>query len=301
MAKNKTKNKTKGPQWSKTLSPEAIEFTQPAIMLKMVSTIDDRGWPHITIITSNRASAKDKIVWGAFTDGTSKENVKKNPKQGILYMTAEMPFKFLQAKADFDYTTKEGDDLEFFNNTELMRYFTYVRVHTAYYNNLVAATGIRDLPLLGIVSGIVKDLIGKGGLKTGLDEERLNPIGYKLYTAPIAVRAIAYLDPSDGYPIIIPCIPLQAADHNRLVFPLASNSDDLLKIPEGAKVAVHCMNFDFANLVVKGTYTGFKKSRLFKFGVIEIEEVYNSCPPVFGVIYPEERRYERPKVVDFHL
>jgi len=295
------KNKAKGSQWSKTLSPEAIEFTQPSIMLKMVSTIDDRGWPHITIITSNHASAKDKIVWGAFTEGSSKENVKKNPKQGILYMTAEMPFKFLQAKADFDFTTKEGDDLEFFNNTELMRYFTYVRVHTAYYNDLVAATGIRDLPLLGIVSGIVKDLMGKGGLKTELDEERLNTIGYKLYTAPIAVRAIGYLDPSDGYPIIIPCIPLQAADHNRLVFPLSTLKQDLLQIPEGAKVAVQCMNFDFANQVVKGTYTGIQKSRLIKFGVIEIEEVYNSCPPIFGVVYPPERKYERPKITNFHL
>ncbi|TXT66187.1 MAG: hypothetical protein BAJALOKI1v1_320021 [Promethearchaeota archaeon] len=301
MTKNKPNNTSKGVQWKNSLSPQAIEFTQPSIMLKMVSTVDDRGWPHITIITSNRAIADDTIVWGAFTEGSSKEHVKKNPKQGILYMTAEMPFKFMQVKVEFEQIKKEGEDLEYFNNTELMRYFTYVRVHTAFYNTVVAATHVRDLPLLGIISGIVKNLVGKSGLRTGLDEKRLNPIGYKLYTAPIAVRAIAYVDPTDGYPIIIPCIPLQAADHNRLVFPVSSNKLDLFQIPEDAKVAVHCMNFDFANQVVKGTFTGIQKSRAIKFGVIEIEEIYNSCPPIYGVIYPPERRYERPKVTNFHL
>ncbi|MEJ2252426.1 MAG: hypothetical protein P8Y97_22540, partial [Candidatus Lokiarchaeota archaeon] len=192
------------------------------IMLKLISTIDERGWPHITMISSNRAINKKEIVWGAFTEGKSKENVRKNPKQGILYMTAEIPFKFLQVKANFKHIEKEGEDLEHFNKSELMRYFTYVRVHTAYYNEIIASGNLRDLSLFGIITGILKDLIGKGGAKTNLKEERLGVIGYKLFTEPIAVRAISYIDPNDGYPIIIPCIPLQAADHNRLVFPLST-------------------------------------------------------------------------------
>ncbi|MHA1727347.1 MAG: hypothetical protein ACTSWY_01285 [Promethearchaeota archaeon] len=289
------------PKWSKELFENDVKFTQTDIMLKMISTIDERGWPHITIITSNHATAKDEIIWGAFTEGLSKKNVIRNPKQGILYMTADMPFKFLQVKADFDFTSKEGEDLEYFNKTDLMRYFTYVRVHTAYYNKVIAARSVRDLPLIGIISGIIKDLIGKGGLKTDLEEKRLNPLGYKLFTAPIAVRAIAYIDPADGYPVIIPCIPLEAADHNRLVFPLSSLKQDLLQIPENSKVSVHCMNFDFANQVVKGTFTGIHKSRSIKFGVIEIEEVYNSVPPLVGFCYPPEKRYHRPKVTDFSL
>jgi hypothetical protein len=287
--------------WSEKVSEEQIEFTQPEIMLKLISTIDERGWPHITLISSNRIINNQELVWGAFSEGNSKENVKKNPKQGILYMTTDTPFEFMQVKANFTRNEKEGEELEYFNRTELMRYFTYVRVHTAYFNEIKSARPVRKMGLMGIISGIAKDIIGKGGLKTDIDEERLGPIGYNLYTAPIAVRAIAYIDPNDGYPVIIPCIPLQAADHNRLVFPLSSNKDDLLQLPPNSKVAVHCMNFDFANQVVKGIYTGIKKSRLIKFGVIEIEEIYNSCPPVHGVIYPEERRYERPKVTEFHL
>ena len=285
--------------WSSEISNAGIEFTQPDIMLKLISTIDDRGWPHVTLISSNRVISKDKIVWGAFTEGSSKKYVIKRPKQGIFYMTAAMPFKFLQAKVDFSHTTKEGEDLEHFNQTQLMRYFTYVRTHTAYYNNIVAATPIRNLPLFGIVKGVIIDIIGKGGAKTKLNEKRLNVIGHKLFAAPIAVRVISYIDPSDGYPTMVPAIQLQAADRNRLVFPPSVLKEDLYQIPVDSKVAVFGMNFDFYNQVVKGTFTGFKKFRGIKFGVIEIEEIYNSTPPVTGVIYPKVKSI--PKITEFHL
>jgi len=286
-------------KWSSEITNEGIEFTQPDIMLKLISTIDDRGWPHVTMISSNRAINKNQIVWGSFTEGTSKRYVIKRPKQGIFYMTSNMPFKFVQAKVEFSHTTSEGEDLEHFNQSQLMRYFTYVRVHTAYYNNIVAATPVRNLPLFGIVKGIIKDMIGKGGAKTKLDEKRLNVLGHKLFAALIAVRVIAYIDPTDGYPTMIPCIQLQAADHNRLVFPPSVLKKDLYQIPVNSKVAVFGMNFDFYNQVVKGTFTGFKKFRGIKFGVIEIEEIYNSCPPIVGKIYPEIAT--NPKITDFHL
>lgn len=286
-------------EWSSEASEESIQFTQPGMMLKLIGTIDERGWPHITFIAMNRIINKRQAVWGAFSEGTSKKYVKENPKQGILYMTADMPFKFLQVKADFDHTATEGKDLEFFNNSDLFRYFTYYRVHTAYYNNIVNASPIRNLPLFGIVKGIIKNIIGKGGAKTKLNEKRLNVIGYDLFTTTIAIRAISYIDPSDGYPIIIPCIQLQAADHNRLVFPPSVLKEDLYKIPFDSKVAVFGMNFDFASQVVKGTFTGFKKFRGIKFGVIEIEEIYNSSPLVVGKIYPEIETL--PKVTKFEL
>ncbi|MFW9969372.1 MAG: hypothetical protein ACFFDF_04165 [Candidatus Odinarchaeota archaeon] len=294
MSKKKNDN-----NWSSKASEEAIKFTQPGMMLKLIGTIDKRGWPHITFIAMNRIINKSQIVWGAFTEGTSKKYVKENPKQGILYMTANIPFKFLQVKADFSHTTKEGEDLEFFNSSDLFRYFTYYRVHTAYYNNIISVSAVRNLSLFGIVKGIIKIIMGKRGARTKLKEKRLNVIGYDLFTATIGIRAIGYIDPSDGYPIIIPCIQLQAADHNRLIFPPSVLKGDLYKIPIDTKVAVFGMNFDFASQVVKGTFTGFKKFKGIKFGVIDIEEIYNSSPLVVGKIYPEIETL--PKVTKFEL
>ena len=282
-------------QWSSELSEEIIKFTQPDVMVKLLATVDPRNWPHITMITSNRAINKDQIVWGQFTKGLSKEYIQKNPKEGIFYMTAETPFKFIQIKANFSHTKTEGEDIEYFNNSEFMRYFTYVNVYKVYYNNVIAVSPIIDLPFGGIPKKVVREI--KKLAATGLDEKRLNVIGYKLFTNPIGIRAIAYIDPADGYPIIVPHLQLEAVDHNRLYFPLTGLKEDLLKIPVGSKVATFAANFDMANQIVKGTYTGIQKLGEIEYGLIDIEEIYNSSPPITGKIYPEIET--RPKVTKF--
>ena len=233
--------------WDSEFSDELIEFTQPDIMVKLVSTIDSRGWPHLTIITSNRAKKKDQIVWGQFFAGTSKEYVQKNPKQGIFYMTAEAPFKFIQVKADFTHTKNEGEDLDYFNQSAFFRYFTYINVYKVFYSHVVGVTPIRDLPPGNIPRKIVKAITKEA--KTNLEQRRLNVIGYKLFTNKIGVRAIAYIDPSDGYPIIIPHLQLNAVDHNRLYFPLTALKEDFLQIPVNCKVAVIGANFDMASSI----------------------------------------------------
>ncbi len=283
--------------WDSEFSDELIEFTQPDIMVKLISTIDSRGWPHITIITSNRAKTKNQIVWGQFFAGTSKENVKINPKQGIFYMTAEAPFKFIQVKADFTHTKIEGDDLEDFNRSNFFRYFTYINVYKVFYNKVIAVTRLRDLPPGGLPRKIVKAILKEA--KTKLDEQRLDVIGYKLFTNKIGVRAIAYIDPSDGYPIIIPHLQINAVDHNRLYFPLTALKEDFLKIPVSSKVAVIGANFDMASQVVKGTFTGIHSVENVEYGLIDIEEIYNSSPPIVGKIYPEIET--KPKVNNFTL
>ncbi len=283
--------------WNSEFSDELIEFTQPEIMVKLVSTIDSRGWPHLTIITSNRAKNRDQIIWGQFFAGTSKENVQKNPKQGIFYMTPEAPFKFIQVKADFTHTKTEGEDLEYFNQLDFFRYLTYINVYKIFYNNVIAVTPIRDLPPGNIPRKIIKAIEKEA--KTNLEEKRLNVIGYKLFTLKIGVRAIAYIDPSDGYPIIIPHLQLNAVDHNRLYFPLTALKEDFLQIPVNSKVAVIGANFDMASQVVKGTFTGIRKFEEIEYGLIDIEEIYNSSPPIVGKIYPEIET--RPKVDKFTL
>jgi len=283
--------------WDSEFSDELIEFTQPEIMVKLVSTIDSRGWPHITIITSNRAKSRDQIVWGQFFAGTSKENVQKNPKQGIFYMTPEAPFKFIQVKTDFTHIKTEGEDLEYFNQLDFFRYLTYINVYKVFYNNVIAVTPIRDLPPGNIPRKIFKAIAKES--KTNLEEKRLNVIGYKLFTNKIGVRAIAYIDPSDGYPVIIPHLQLNAVDHNRLYFPLTALREDFLQIPVNSKVAVIGANFDMASQVVKGTFTSIQKIEDIQYGLIDIEEIYNSSPPIIGKIYPKIET--RPKVDKFSL
>ncbi|MFO8017802.1 MAG: hypothetical protein R6U96_04150 [Promethearchaeia archaeon] len=292
--------KGKNIEWAPELSEKEMEFTQPEMMLKLVGTIDERGWPHLTIITSNQAFDKNEIVWGQFSRGNSKKNVQNvNPKQGIFYMTIEMPFKCMRVKAKFTHTKKEGKALQHFNDSELLRYMTYMNVYKAYYNEVVAVSAIKKLSLLRLMSGIIKTLIAKGGVKTNREEEALNVIGYDLFTGVMNPKFLAYVDPRDGYPIIVPVIQLRAVDHNRLVFSPSLFKEELTLIPEGTRVAVIALNTDLASQVAKGTFRGYQRSRLMKVGIVDIEECYNSSPPLAGKYYPELE--VREKVTDFHL
>ncbi|MBU3914874.1 hypothetical protein KKA14_05005, partial [bacterium] len=106
---------------------------------------------------------------------------------------------------------------------------------------------------------------------------------------------ISYLG-EDGFPKIIPIIQCQASDSRRLVFSSTAYKDELKDIKTGTNVAVFCMNFNMQSVLVRGTYTGFQRTRLMEVGAVDIDWVYNSMPPVHDQLYPE---VELKSVVNF--
>ena len=96
MTKNSITN-----NWEKTLSDEAFEHTQIPMMVKLLATTDDKGWPHLTFIAANKAKTNKQIVWAQFLHGKSKTYIQNNPKHGYLFMSINMPFKMLQIKANY--------------------------------------------------------------------------------------------------------------------------------------------------------------------------------------------------------
>ena len=62
---------------------------------------------------------------------------------------------------------------------------------------------------------------------------------------------------------------------------------ELSEIRAGKEVAVHCLNLQMQSVLVRGTFKGIKRQRLFKVGTVDIEWVYNSMPPIHEQIYPE--------------
>jgi len=286
-------------EWKHKLTKQAMELTQLELGLKLITTIDQRGWPHITLISFNKAKNAKKVVWGQFVEGTSKRNVLRNPKQGAFYMNANMPFKFVQVKMELERTQKGGEDCEEFSRSQMLRYMTYTNVHTAYYNRIIAATDVRPLGLMGIIKGFLINTLAKGALKDKNAEEKLPDFGYKIFNQMTNAKVMSYID-SDGYPIIIPVFGLVAPDKSKLVFPLVQFQKELNIIPKNTNVATYVIvsaGMELTNIQVNGTFTGFKKVRGFTYGIIDIDEVYNSMPPLHGVIYP--KRQLRPKVTKF--
>ncbi|MHA1972469.1 MAG: hypothetical protein ACTSW1_05740 [Candidatus Hodarchaeales archaeon] len=286
-------------EWKEELTPKAMKLTQLELGLKLIATIDHRGWPHITLISFNKAKNPHEIVWGQFVEGSSKKNVLRNSKQAAFYMNAKMPFKFVQVKMDLERTQKGGEDCEEFSRSQMLRYMTYTNVHTAYYNQVVAATNIRPLGLFGILKGALVNFFAKSALKLKNVEEKLPEFGYKIINQVANAKVLAFID-TDGYPIIIPVFGLAAPDKHRLVFPLTQFKDELTSVIPNSKVATYVIvsaGMELTSIHVNGTLKGFKKARGVTYGIIDIDEVYNSMPPLHGVIYP--KRQIRPKVTDF--
>ena len=288
--------------WSSTFTKDGMELSDLEVGLKLLATIDPRGWPHITMISFNRAKTPEQVVWGEFTVGTSKRNVLQNPKQGAFYMNAVIPFKFLQAKITFDHRVKGGEDCEYFSRGQMLRYNTYMNVEKAYYNSVKAATPVIDLKILPIAKGLILNLFAKNKAKDPNAEEKLPKLAYDLYNNPFNPKFISFLDPDDGYPLIIPCFQLRAPDRSKLIFPYSQFKEELELLKEGAHVstfAVIAEEIELISMVIQGTFTGMQKFGNVKCGVIQIDEVYNSMPPLSGVIYPKLKT--RPKVTNFTL
>ncbi|NHI93710.1 MAG: hypothetical protein EAX96_14585 [Candidatus Lokiarchaeota archaeon] len=283
--------------WNPTFIKDAMKISNLEIAVKLITTIDPRGWPHTSLIAFNRAKTEKEVVWGQFTEGKTKKHVFDNPKQGLLFMTAEMPFKFVQAKVKFVDTMLGGEDCEYFSRLPMLRYATYFNVWRAFYNEVIAVSDVRDLGLIGILKGIIVNLIGKGGAKSKITDVKLQDFGINLVNGPINPKFISYIDPSDGFPMTIPCFQIRAPDPSKLIFTLSQFKEDLLQIPEESKIAVYALNMELENQLINGTFTGFQKFRGIKYGIIEIDEIYNSMPPFPGVIYPELQ--VRQKVISF--
>ncbi len=285
------------PLWLGTLPEESVKFTWTEVMAKLLGTIDPAGFPHVTLISCNRAASPTTIKWGQFTQGRSKKHVFDNPKSASLYMTKDMPLRFLQVKMDFDRCSLDGADAEIFNMQRLLRYNTYVRVDHVYFNTIRAASPLRWLPLTGILKGMIADAIGIGGLKTGHPEARIPPFGTDLFNAPIGPKFLAFIDPTDGYPVIVPCFQARAVERKTIAFPMTQFRDDLAVLVPGAKMAAFALSFELTSILVKGVFTGIRKARGIRFGTVDVTEVYNTMPPTAGILYPVKE--SRPKVEVF--
>jgi len=293
------KNKNVTSNWMNELSQEAYEHTQIPMMVKLLATTDEKGWPHLTFIAANRAKSNKQIVWAQFLHGKSKEFIQTNPKHGYLFMSINMPFKMLQIKANFTHTLNQGEDLDKFNSGEDMRYSTTMNFFKAFYSDIVAASPLQKVSIIKLLKGILLYKIGKGGIASKTEEKRLDKFGQKIFTGALNPKFLAYFDPKDGYPIIIPCFQAMVSDFTKLIFPPSLFREQLEGIPKNSKVAVFGMTMDFVAQVVKGSFLGFQKSRNINLGLIEIEEVYNSAPPLPGKIYPNLEVL--PEITDFSM
>ncbi len=249
----------------------------------ILATVNPQGEPHLTMLSSIRPYAPDKLVWGQFTEGLSKGYVLDNPKCGFLIMSLDK--QLWMGKARYTHNLKQGPEMENYNNLAMFRYNAYFGVHTAHYMDLVNQSGRQALPMGQVIFAAVKTILARTLAKKHAQPKVLNTWIHGLFNKLDNLKFISYMD-ADGFPVVLPVIQAQALDSQRVVFALGAYSQELRKIPAGVRMAVFGMSFDMETVLMRGDFAGIHPVAGIPSGVVTIDWVYNSMPPVAQQIYP---------------
>ena len=264
-----------------TLTPEDIRAFEPEAKVGLLATVDAQGLPHITLITTLRARSADRLMWGQFSEGRSKVNVRGTPRAGFLVLT--MDKRLWRGTAVWTHAETVGKDFELYNNLPMFRYNAYFGIHTVHYMDLKETGGEEKLPMAGIVAATLATRLARLG--GGRGNEVLKPWARGVFNDMAALKFIAYIA-EDGFPRLIPVIQCQAASADTLTFSSLAYGSEIRAISPGTPVAVFALTMKMESVLVRGSFSGLGFGPFGRVGRVPIDWVYNSMPPKQGQIYP---------------
>ena len=268
----------------KSFSESDIKSFEPEMKVGLLATINEEGLPHITLLSTLRASSPTKVVFGQFAEGLSKINIKKNPKVGFLILTLDR--NTWRGKATFTHTERSGEEFDMFNNMPMFRYNSYFGIHTVYYFDLLEQYGKEPLPMGSIVQAALKTMVAKMFAPKKGDRDVLNLWTRQLIDKISNLKFLAYIA-EDGYPKIIPVIQTQTSGTEHVIFSVSAFNEEIKAIPANKTVAFFCMSFDMEDVLLRGVYQGIRRVGGMQCGSITIDWAYSPMPPKPEQIYPE--------------
>ena len=266
-----------------SFNEQEMKAFEPAEKIGIVASINPQGRPHVSLITSIMAPKPNQITLGQFCQGLSKQHIQENNYIAFLIMT--MDKKMWRGKAKWTHLKKEGPEYERYNEIPMFRYNTYFGINTVHYLDLIETSECQSLPMPKIIVSAMLTKLAKGSAKTDMADRILTPFAEHLFNQLDSLKFLAYLGPDD-HPAIIPVIQCQAADSRTLAFSPLAFKEELNRISSGTEVAIFGLTMGMEDVLIRGTFPGFKRHRFVNLGTVDIEWVYNSMPPGHGQIYP---------------
>ena len=260
-------------------------FEQDA-KIALLATVNPTGLPHLSLITSIQAKDARHLMFGQFSEGKSKKHVKRNPKAGFLVMDQHK--RVWRGKARWTGEAKSGKDYEMYNRKPMFRYNSYFGIHTVHYLDLIEFHGGERLPVAAIGAGSLATVVGRRFAARKNREDILKPFAQNLFTKLSTLKFLCYVA-SDGYPAIVAVVPCQAAGDTRLVVAQAGHSRELAQLVAGTPIAVLALNLQMESVLARGRLSSRLGLPGLTAGIIDIDWVYNSMPPMQGQIYPVQR------------
>jgi len=260
------------------IKSEDMKKFETSYKIGLVATLEENGDPHVSLLSTIMAKSDREMMLGKFILGESKKNLLREPKAGFLIMSLEK--EFWTGKMTFTHMLTNGEDYDLYNQQPLYRYNSYFGIDSVYYMDLAEISEGRKLDMAGVVANSLRVMLSRDRYRQKAPKGAMKPWALELMRKMDTLAFISFVD-TDGYPVIVPCIQLQAADTDTLVLSNAPYNKELSSIPANARVAVFGANLKFESVLLKGEFSGFKGG----LASVKIDRVYNSMPPKQGYIF----------------
>ncbi|MBW2523650.1 MAG: hypothetical protein JRI23_05720 [Deltaproteobacteria bacterium] len=265
------------------LTAAEMKAFEPEAKIGILATLDGDEKPHISLITSLRAKTPTQLMWGQFIEGRSKQQVRTDPRTGFAVMNAER--SLWRGKARWTHEVHEGEDYELFNRLPMFRYNSYLGIHTVHYMDLFALQTRGRVSLPRVAAGLTIAALVGARARRSKSAQRLTPWSKRLLRKPATLCFVAYQD-DDGFPSVLPVVPCRAIDAARVAFVPTVFRKELMALRPGIPIALFGVNLEMESVLCRGAFRGYERYFGLRAGLIEVDWVYNSMPPLPGVVYP---------------
>jgi len=271
---------------SRSLSPEAIELLGADAKVGLLATVDADGLPHVTLITSLTAKGPCALMFGQFSEGQSKANMRSRPEVGFLALDEKR--RWIRGKALWRNAVRQGEDFEAYNRKPMFRYNAYFGIHTVHYLDVVE---VEEGGMLGVPGLVLGAALARGLRLLAVSRNAtpaLTPWAARLVSRPSTLKFASYVS-EDGHPCLIPGVAASAAGSGRLALACPSDDPATVAMPERAEIAVFALDLALQSVLLRGHATDQRSLVGSSLSALDIDWVYNSMPPVHGQVYPPTR------------
>lgn len=265
------------------LSPEARELFAEEMAAKFLATVDPVGRPNVALIVTLQPPPDgrcDRLIFGEFLMWRSKEYLAQNPRVGMACVNTKL--KMVALTGDFRGFERTGPYKEYIDSTPFMRYNAYSGVRSAGVIDVRDQGPVRRASFLSIPLDLARlNLGGRGGLPHGVDIPRLVKEKFAMLTS---IKALAVMG-EDGYPRVIPVLPVVEKGPGLLTFRVSSYNRELAEVRTPCPAAMALVTMDAKSYKVKGELLDAGRGRY----ALRVDEVYNAMPPRVGerIVPPE--------------
>lgn len=265
-----------------------VELTEAAMgiyeqeeVAKFMVTVSADCVPNVALIVSQMPAEPGRIVFGEFMMVKTQANLAQNNRIASFAITPKL--EMAGFKGDVTGWTNSGPYIDLINSIPFFRYNAYAGIHN------VATAEIRELlefpPKVSMLTAgrefaamRTRARLGRGEKVGGVVTPE--PVRSK-FDGIMSIKVLAFLD-DDGYPNLAPLFGVMFRTPGELRFKVSGYNEVLGGLHTPCKVALNVLTLDLMTYQVKGTLVRFDKALGLRMGVVRIEEVYSSMPPLCG-------------------